>query len=137
MIKQQLELLKQQEQEIKELRKNSSLEEFKSIIRADLKEMTLDYINISEVIIECLDDVQNENISADMRSKVKQQFAEDSTVQLSVIQEIKDFIEQSEEKEILKDIVTITLVSSKPVLKRIPGLYEEIQKVFPEFLKPE
>lgn len=137
MIKQQLELLKQQEQEIKELRKNSSSEEFKSIIRADLKEMTLDYINISEVIIECLDDVQNENISADMRSKVKQQFAEDSTVQLSVIQEIKDFIEQSEEKEILKDIVTITLVSSKPVLKRIPGLYEEIQKVFPEFLKPE
>lgn len=132
MIKQQLELLKQQEQEIKELRKNSSPEEFKSIITTDLKEMTLDYINISEVIIECLDDVQNENISTDMREKVKQQFADESTVQLSVIQEIKDFIEQSEEKEILKDIVTITFVSTKPVLKRIPGLYEEIQRVFPE-----
>lgn len=135
MIKQQLELLKQQEQEIKELRKNSSPEEFKSIITADLKEMTLDYINISEVIIECLDDVQNENISADMRVKVKAQFADESTIQLSVIQEIKDFIEQSDEKEILKDIVTITLVSSKPVLKRIPGLYEEIQRIFPELQK--
>lgn len=137
MIKQQLELLKQQEQEIKELRKNSSPEDFKSIITADLKEMTIDYINISEVIIECLDDAQNENISADMRAKVKQQFADDSTAELSLIQEIKDFIEQSDEKEILKDIVTITLVSSKPVLKRIPGLYEEIQRVFPEFLKSE
>lgn len=137
MIKQQLELLKQQEQEIKELRKNSSPEDFKSIITTDLKEMTLDYINISEVIIECLDDVQNENISADMRTKVKEQFTEESTVDLSIIQEIKNFIEQSEEKEILKDIVTITFVSSKPVLKRIPGLYEEIQRVFPEFLKSE
>lgn len=135
MIKQQLELLKYQEQEIKELRKNTSPEDFKSIIAKDLKEMTLDYINISGVIIECLDDVQNENISTDMREKVKQQFAEESTVELSLIQEIKNFIEQSEEKEILKDIVTITLVSSKSVLKRIPGLYEEIQKVFPDLQK--
>ena len=135
MIKQQLELLKQQEQEIKELRKNSSPEDFKSIIAKDLKEMTIDYINISEVIIECLDDVQNENISADMRAKVKQQFAEELKTELSVVQEIKDFIEQSDEKEILKDIVTITLVSSKPVLKRIPGLYEEIQKAFPDLQK--
>lgn len=132
MLEQLLQQLKTQENQIKELSSKENSETFRKILKNELKEMTLDYISTTEYLNIVLDDIENSEISAEVRKRLKNQFAIDSNTNLALVKEIKEFISKSEFKDILMEILIITIVSSKSIYKRIPGLYEELIKEFPE-----
>lgn len=132
MLEQLLQQLKIQENQIKELSSKENSETFRKNLKTELKEMTIDYISTTEYLNIVLDNIENNEISAEVRKKIKDQFLIDSNTDLALVKEIKEFISNSEVKDVLMEILIITIVSSKSIYKRIPRLYEELIKEFPE-----